>query len=143
MVEQFGFTSIANTTIINKVLTTYVSGAGVVANTDTIVQAINKLNGNDVQPWVVRTSNTTVVTGNRILADTSNGAFTITLPASPVVGNEIRIADAGGRFAANNLTIGRNSANIVGSNTDLVLDVSNSSVNLVYYNTARGWVLTA
>ena len=136
-------TSIANTTIINKVLTTYVSGAGVVANTDTIVQAINKLNGNDVQPWVVRTSNTTVVTGNRILADTSNGAFTITLPASPVVGNEIRIADAGGRFAANNLTIGRNSANIVGSNTDLVLDVSNSSVNLVYYNTARGWVLTA
>lgn len=38
---------VSNTAVITKVLTGYVSGAGAVAATDTILQAINKLNGND------------------------------------------------------------------------------------------------
>ena len=47
-----GTTSIAvtlgNSSVIGKVLTGYTSGAGVVASTDTILQAIQKLNGNTV-----------------------------------------------------------------------------------------------
>ena len=39
--------TVPNATVIGKVLTGYVSGAGTVAATDTILQAINKLNGND------------------------------------------------------------------------------------------------
>ena len=42
-----GATAIAATTVTGKLLTNYVSGAGTVASTDTILQAINKLNGND------------------------------------------------------------------------------------------------
>lgn len=38
--------SISNTTVTGKLLTGYVSGAGVVASTDSILQAIQKLNGN-------------------------------------------------------------------------------------------------
>lgn len=39
--------TVPNATVINKVLTGFASGAGTVTATDTILQAINKLNGND------------------------------------------------------------------------------------------------
>lgn len=39
--------TLSNAAVIGKVLTGYVSGSGTVAATDTIVQAVNKLNGND------------------------------------------------------------------------------------------------
>ena len=39
--------SISDATVTGKLLTGYVSGAGTVAATDTILQGINKLNGND------------------------------------------------------------------------------------------------
>jgi len=39
-------TTLTNAAVISKVLTNYVSGAGVVAATDSILQAIQKLNGN-------------------------------------------------------------------------------------------------
>ncbi len=41
-----GALTVLNSAVIGKVLTGYVSGAGTVAATDTILQAINKLNGN-------------------------------------------------------------------------------------------------
>lgn len=41
-----GATVVGNAAVIGKVLTGYVSGAGTVAATDTILQAIQKLNGN-------------------------------------------------------------------------------------------------
>ncbi|MBK7497370.1 MAG: hypothetical protein IPI28_18945 [Candidatus Omnitrophica bacterium] len=41
-----GAVTLGNAAVIGKVLTGYVSGAGTVAATDTILQAINKLNGN-------------------------------------------------------------------------------------------------
>ena len=40
-------TTLTNSAVIGKVITGYVSGAGTVAATDTILQAIQKLNGND------------------------------------------------------------------------------------------------
>lgn len=40
--------SLSNAAVIGKLITGYVSGAGLVANTDTILQAIQKLNGNDL-----------------------------------------------------------------------------------------------
>lgn len=40
-------TTLTNSAVIGKVLTGYTSGAGTVASTDTILQAIQKLNGND------------------------------------------------------------------------------------------------
>jgi len=39
--------TLTNSAVIGKVLTGYTSGAGTVAATDTILQAVNKLNGND------------------------------------------------------------------------------------------------
>lgn len=43
-------TTLTNSAVIGKILTGYVSGAGTVAATDTILQAFQKLNGNDLSP---------------------------------------------------------------------------------------------
>ena len=58
---------------------------------------------------VIKTSNYTASDGDNLFADTSGGAFTITLPASPSIGNQVKIIDAEGTFGTNNLTVGRNS----------------------------------
>lgn len=48
-------TSIADTTVTGKTITGYVSGAGTVTATDTILQAIQKLNGNTVSTQIAVT----------------------------------------------------------------------------------------
>jgi hypothetical protein len=53
----------------------------------------------------LRTSVYTAVSGDRIMADTTSGGFTITLPASPTNGDFIEVADARGTWGTNNLTI--------------------------------------
>jgi len=87
-----------------------------------------------------KTANYTAVANDFLGADTALGTFTITLPASPSAGQQIRIFDAGGEFATNNLTIGRNGNNIAGLASDLILDQSDIDLLLVYYNGTRGWV---
>ena len=71
------------------------------------------------------------------LCDTSESGFTITLPASPSVGNTVGFADAAGAFGTNNLTIDGNGNDIQGSATDLIVDINYASFTLVY--TGDGW----
>jgi hypothetical protein len=47
-----GATVVTNAAVIGKVLTGYVSGAGTVATTDNILQAIQKLNGNNPMHYI-------------------------------------------------------------------------------------------
>lgn len=82
--------------------------------------------------YVVKTANYTAQDKEGVLADTSGGAFTVTLPATPAVGAQVVVADAAGTWGTNNLTVGRNGSNIAGSATDLVCDISGVSVQLVY-----------
>ena len=56
-------------------------------------------------------SNITLQSGYRYFVDTS-AARTLTLPASPAVGNEILVFDASGTAATNNVTINSNSGKI-------------------------------
>ena len=80
------------------------------------------------------TTNTTVITGSKIIADTSGGAFTITLPALPATGAVVEIVD-GANWATNNLTIGRNGQTIEGAASNLVLNTGGGKVELVYDGT--------
>jgi|TARA_S200002703_G_scaffold21640_1_gene18265 hypothetical protein len=86
----------------------------------------------------------TAVAGDQVLVNTSgSGAsapVTITLPASPVVGNEVTFIDSGNNFAANNLTVARNGSNILGSASDLTVSTNSSAFTLVYVNATRGWI---
>ena len=85
----------------------------------------------------------TAVDGDQLLVDTSsngiNSSVTITLPASPAVGDEVGFIDSGNFTASNNLTIARNGSNILGSASNLVVNTNGSAFTLVYVNAARGW----
>jgi len=85
----------------------------------------------------------TAVDGDQLLVNTSSGGInssvTITLPASPAIGNEVHFIDSGNFLASNNLTISRNGSNILGSASNLTVNVNGAAFTLVYVNAARGW----
>jgi len=81
--------------------------------------------------WVRKTSNYTAVSADYLIADTTGGSFTITLPSSPVSGSIVTLSD-GGNWATNNLTVARNGSTIGGSASDLTVNVSGITVTLIY-----------
>ena len=81
------------------------------------------------------TSSATLAAFTTAIADTSGGAFTLTLPASPSTNDQVIIVDGKGTFGSNNLTVGRNGKNIQGSASNLILDVNNVTVRLNYNGT--------
>ena len=85
--------------------------------------------------YVVKTANYTASASEGVLTNTSGGAFTVTLPASPSTGAQVYVADSGSAWGTNNLTIGRNGSTIEGSATDLVCDISDVNLQLVYDGT--------
>lgn len=92
--------------------------------------------GSGLAPWQVVASTYTAVTGDRLIAKTGGGSFTLTLPAAPASGDEVTIK---GSWLTNNLTIARNGATINGSATDLIGDKNNQTLFLVYDGTT--WVV--
>jgi len=78
------------------------------------------------------TSAYTAVSGDQILANTTGGAITITLPTSPSTGDEVSITDARGTFATNNLTINRNGQPIESVAANDILMTNGQFVDLVY-----------
>ena len=93
----------------------------------------------DINYNLTKTANYTAVAGDRILCDTSGGAFTITLPASPNAGDKVHVLDAAASFDNNNLTIARNSKKIQGATADLTITTENTGIGLVFYNDTHGW----
>lgn len=85
--------------------------------------------------YVYTTTPITLTDKQGALADTSGGAFTITLPATPSTGAQVVVADAGANWGTNNLTVARNGSTIGGLAQDLVCDISGVSVQLVYDGT--------
>jgi len=69
-----------------------------------------------------------------------NAPVTITLPASPAIGNEVTFIDSGNGFGSNNLTIGRNSQPILGAASNLTVSTNGAAFTLVYVNSTRGWI---
>ena len=85
----------------------------------------------------------TAVKDDQLLIDTSSGQInapcTVTLPASPAIGDEVHFIDSGNFFNSNNLTIARNSSNILGAASNLVVSTDGAAFTLVYVNATRGW----
>ena len=89
----------------------------------------------------VKTSNYTAVAGQGIFANTAGGAFTVTLPSSPSIGDEVTIVDYGGTFDTANLTVGRNSQKIQGSAADLTVATERAGFTLAFTDGTQGWLL--
>jgi 1-deoxy-D-xylulose 5-phosphate reductoisomerase len=83
-------------------------------------------------------ANTTLVAGRRYFVNTA-AARTLTLPASPTLGQEIIIFDATGSAGTNNITVARNGNKINGLTEDAIIDVDQSVTTLIYTGTTLGW----
>lgn len=89
--------------------------------------------------WTTKTSNYTAVAGDRINANTTSAAFTITLPATPTNYTEVTLADHAGTWKTNNLVVARNGNNINGLAEDLTCDVDGKQILLRYEGATTGW----
>jgi hypothetical protein len=124
-----------------------VSGTGIalpVGSTSLVYSDGTNVNlGLQTKGYVTPGATYTTVNGDQVLVDTSGGGIgapvTINLPASPSVGDEVHFIDSGANLASNNLTIGRNSSNILGSASDLTVSTNGAAFTLVYVNATRGW----
>ena len=86
-----------------------------------------------------KTAGFTGVSGNGYFINTTSGALTINLPASPSAGDIMALVDYAGTAATNNITIGRNSSNINGAASDITISKNNSGITLVYVDGTQGW----
>jgi len=81
--------------------------------------------------------------GENIIIETSLGQVAIALPASPVIGDTVRILDGSGHAGNGTLyqILIQSTGNIMGSASDLIISTGRAGITLVYYNTANGWIL--
>jgi len=125
--------TVTNSAVIAKVLTGYASAPGTISASDSILSAIQKLNGNLYQRSVATktTTFTFAATDYFVLCDTSGGAYTGTLPT--VTGNSgltYRVKKTTADFSA--LTISgtglSTTLNTLGEEVELYCDGTNWNV---------------
>jgi len=84
--------------------------------------------------WSIVTAATGILNKEQFIVNTSSGGFSISLPASPSLGHTVVLQD-GASWYTNNLTILPNGSTIEGQSGDLILDVTNVLVYLIYDGT--------
>ena len=91
---------------------------------------------------VITASTLTASAGNGYFINTSSNACTVTLPASPAIGDQIVFADYARTWATNNLIIDSNGNNFQGESDLYTVDYSTAgqSLNIVYSDATKGWL---
>lgn len=84
--------------------------------------------------WLIKTAAYTMVDNDGILADSTAGVFTLTLPATPTSGEKVFISDgaSASSWGTNNVTVARNGSTIEGAAADFTLDVDDGWAEFVY-----------
>jgi hypothetical protein len=94
----------------------------------------------------VKTANYTAANNDGVLTNTTGGAFTVTLPTSPSVGNIVVVVDSFSQWGTNNLTVDPTALIKIAGNTagdTLVCDITGVTVTLVYTGATYGWNVSA
>lgn len=84
-----------------------------------------------------------ITSTDKILVDTSVGASSITLPASPGIGAELQFVDSKGTFGTNNLTLLRNGKLVNGGSSDFSCTISGMIYRAVFTGDSYGWLISA
>jgi len=87
----------------------------------------------------ISSNGTTLQNKEQAFCNTTGGAFTVTLPGSPVKGDSVRIFDSHKTFDSSALTIARNGNPIMGDNADLTVNTEGAAFELVFYDGSQGW----
>jgi hypothetical protein len=89
-----------------------------------------------------KTASFTAVSGNGYFVNTTSGAITVTLPATPSAGDIVAIKDYANTADTNVITIARNGSNIDGTTSNPVIANEGGSVTLIYADATKGWLVT-
>lgn len=65
-------------------------------------------------------------------------SLTLTLPATPTVGDKVGMSNMSGTTT---VVMGRNGENIAGIAEDLIIDVANIGIQFIYTGATKGWIL--
>jgi hypothetical protein len=90
--------------------------------------------------WLQKTNTYTAVSRESIIADTSGGVWTLTLPITPTIGDYVQLLD-GADWNINNLTVARNGQTIEGDAEDMIMDLGGVAIDLIFDGTT--WHITA
>jgi len=95
------------------------------------------ISGGGLTPFSI-SSNTALSSNSKYFVNTS-AVRTLTLPASPSLGDEIQVFDASNLAGTNNVTISSNGGKINGSVQDAIVDVNGGAMVLIYTGSTYGW----
>jgi hypothetical protein len=90
------------------------------------------------QTWSVQSSGFTAIAGGRYFCA---GGITVTLPASPNLGDMVQIVDYNGSFASSNLTVNPQSNKIMRQATTMTVSTNGAAFTLVYSGSSNGWLM--
>jgi len=110
----------------------YLKSDGTDVSWSTVISSLTAMPSSSIN------TNTTLSSYNKYFVDTT-AARTLTLPASPSLGDEIYIFDASNSALTNNITISPNSNKINGAVDSLIIDSNSALVYLVYTGSSYGW----
>lgn len=91
----------------------------------------------------VQTTGFTATAGYGYPCNTTSAGFTVTLPASPSVGDYVQIVDYAGTFATNNLTINPNSLKIQSQTGNRIFATNRLALTFTYVDSTQGWLLSS
>jgi len=91
----------------------------------------------------VKTGDFTAANGEGYFVNTSSGAVTMTLPASPSAGNIVSVKDYAYNFGTNALTVARNGSPLGGgSDLDISYNTNGAFLTFIYIDGTKGWLIT-
>lgn len=121
----------SNVTAINTALTALTAAVANINRTEA--------GGVSANPISSSQSITTSLLGMFIPVNTTGGAVTLTMPASPNVGDTYTLVDSAGSWSTNPVTI--SSLLIRGVQDSVMLDVAGAVVTFKYLSSGAGWVM--
>jgi len=106
------------------------------ATTAFVTTAVAGVNASGATTMVVETGTTNTAVAGQHIVMTNVAATTVTLPASPAAGNEVRITVANGLLTN---VIDPGAEKLMGSTDDMTVNHAYATVWLRYVNSTLGW----
>jgi hypothetical protein len=125
-------------TLVSTVNVKTVNGNSLLGSGDIVISGGG---GSSLTTTTIKTSAYTAAASELVRCDTTAGAFSVTLPASPADGTIVAILDIGNTFGTNNVTVLPNTSKTIESDTSLILDITGTYVSFVYNLSATNWRL--